>query len=463
MKLVIVCAFLLIIPLFHLYAQSSSVDSVRETVKNIQLNGFARAGFYSWVDKTDNKPYISSAYSDLGIKIESPFSNNFNAFADLRFRYGSEFLKQVSSFDFRESYIDLSFKKWDISAGQQILKWGRCDFTNPVNKFSPRNMLSRSPDRGDMDMGSLLSTFNFFPSPNVRLEAVLSPFYRPSKLIIDPVPLPANVTLNKLAPLLTGKNMFSYGLKADFYLKKTDMSVSWFDGFDPMPGIALKEFIADLTQTLPVTHTALEEKPYRIKVLGFDFETTAGAFGIRGEAAYSDPLLSYKTNEYVPLPELNWVAGLDWSSDSWRLIGEYGGKLVTNFTKQEINPLIGSNPDYMKLAELLAMPGFDLEDFVREQIASFNRLYNYQVKRTYHSAGLRIESDLAYGKVQPSVFTMYNFVSRDLMVNPEIKIKPLDGLALTAGAEIYTGRNGSLYDLIDDFMNSFYVSLRVDF
>jgi hypothetical protein len=58
---------------------------------------------------------------------------------------------------------------------------------------------------------------------------------------------------------------------------------------------------------------------------------------------------------------------------------------------------------------------------------------------------------------------MYNFTSHDWLLIPELKIKPADGLAITIGVEFYSGRKGSLYDLVDDFMNSAYMSLRVDF
>ncbi len=96
-------------------------------------------------------------------------------------------------------------------------------------------------------------------------------------------------------------------------------------------------------------------------------------------------------------------------------------------------------------------------------MAAFNRLYNYQLRRFYHSAGLKIDADPLYGRILPSVFTMYNFTSGDLLIIPEIKIKPADGLAITAGAEFYSGKKGSLFDIVDGFMNSVYLSVRVDF
>ena len=71
-------------------------------------------------------------------------------------------------------------------------------------------------------------------------------------LIIDPVPLPENVTINQINSLITDKEMFSYGLKADIHLKGIDWSLSWFDGYDPMPGMALTGFNLDLSVPIPV-------------------------------------------------------------------------------------------------------------------------------------------------------------------------------------------------------------------
>jgi hypothetical protein len=272
----IICFFLLILnsPAFNQDSLSYSPD--KDYIKKSSLNGFIRGGLYAWRDQFDNKPCVTTAFSDLALKLESGNGQNFRAFADLRFRYGSEFLEPVSKLDIREAYVTLTGKKWNFSTGQEIVKWGRCDFTNPTGKLNPGDMLLRSPDREDRDMANLLSSVNFFPWKSVNLEAVVMPFYRPSKLIIDPVPLPENVTINKISPLLTGKEMYSYGLKVDFYLKRIDCSLSWFDGYDPIPGIALTEFDFDLTKPLPVPGIILSVKPYRIRVLGIDFETTAG-------------------------------------------------------------------------------------------------------------------------------------------------------------------------------------------
>jgi len=115
------------------------------------------------------------------------------------------------------------------------------------------------------------------------------------------------------------------------------------------------------------------------------------------------------------------------------------------------------------LGQLMSMPGFDLESFVRGQVGAFNRLYNYQIEKVYHATGFRTECDLLYGKLFPSLFSLYNFTSRDLLVIPEIRYKPSDGIAITFGAELFSGKDGSLYDIVDGFMNNIYISFRADF
>jgi hypothetical protein len=439
--------------------QSNTVEGEKKTL----IYGFVRGGLYGGIDQNDDKPYISSAFSDLGLKVESGNNLNFKVFADLRFRFGSEFQEPVNRIDLREAYITLNGEKWDIDAGQKIIKWGRADFTNPTSKLSPRNYISRSPDAEDMDMGNLLVSGRWFPVPKISLEAVAIPFFRSSRLLIDPIALPSYVTLNHTETLVTEKDMFSYGVKTDAHLQGIDMSISYFDGYDPMPGTALTNFNLDMSGPYPVPFTELTMKQYKIRNIGFDFETTLGSTGIRGEASWRMPYKSYKTNEYVPCQELTWVTGIDYTSGNWRFTGEYSGKYLLDYIPVSVDPFIGTEPDYAALAVLMMTPGFIMEDYVRAQVGSFNRLYNYQIERYYHSAGLRIETDLIYGKLTPSFFTMYNFTSHDFMMMPGLKFKPADGLCISVGGEYYSGRKGSIYDIIDEFMNCITVAIRVDF
>jgi hypothetical protein len=444
---------------------AGQLDSVKSSSpeKERLIYGFVRGGFYGSIDKDEDKPYIPSAFSDFGLKIESGDGQMFKTFTDLRFRYGTEFREPVSRIDIREAYIGLNGKKWDVTAGQKIIKWGRADFTNPTSKFSAQNLILRSPDKEDMNMGNLLVSTRWYPISLITLEAVAMPYYRSSILMIDPLPLPSYVSINPINSLLTGNNMYSYGLKVNMHLRGADLSISWFDGYDPMPGTALTQFSLNLADPIPVPYTELTMKPYKIRNIGFDFETTVGNAGIRGEAAWSIPYESYKTYEYVACQELEWVAGVDWLSGNWRITTEYSGKVIPGFEKASVDPFIGSEPDLSQLALLMAIPGFDLTEYIRQEVGAFNRLYNYQLERYYHSAGIRIETDLLYGKLTPSLLILYNFTSRDFLAMPEITYKPADGLTINLGSELYSGKKGSIYELVNEFMNCIRIAVRVDF
>jgi hypothetical protein len=74
-----------------------------------------------------------------------------------------------------------------------------------------------------------------------------------------------------------------------------------------------------------------------------------------------------------------------------------------------------------------------------------------------------METDLLYGRLIPSITTVYNFTSKDLMVLPALRYKPSDGVTLSAGYEHYKGAKGGMYGIIDDFMNAVYFSIRIDF
>jgi hypothetical protein len=461
---IIVFLFLSVVLRIPVSGQSDRLASPEvQTDKTWSFNGFMRGGFYYDLNNYDDEPGFSSGFSDFGLKIESSESGKFKGYADIRYRYGSEFNQSVNYFNVREAFADFSLRHLTISAGKKIIKWGRADFTNPISRLNPVNLTSRSTDREDMDMGNLLAELDLYPAEFVNFQAVLVPFYKSSVLLIDPFPLPDNVKIYQDKMLVTDRQMVSYGLKADFYLNRMDFSFSWFDGYDPMPGIRLSLFNLDMSGPGPVTMTELTVTPYKTRAIGFDFETTVGSAGIRGEASWTKPYLTINEYEFVPQPELRWVGGFDFSSGSFRFTGEYSGKTIPRFISTEAEPVLGTEMDLSSLAELLNIPGFNIHEYVRKQVEAFNRQYNYQLEKWYHSFGVRCEASLAYDRINPSVFTLYNITSGDLLVIPELRVKLYDGVTITMGANIYSGKKGSLFDLIDEFMTSAYAGLKVEF
>jgi hypothetical protein len=44
-----------------------------------------------------------------------------------------------------------------------------------------------------------------------------------------------------------------------------------------------------------------------------------------------------------------------------------------------------------------------------------------------------------------------------------LRYKPSDGVTISAGADFYSGRKGSLYAIVDEFMNCIRIGIKVDF
>lgn len=438
--------------------------SMQEGSNKPIISGFIKTNTFYDLERNSDKTLFSTFNSVAGISLDKNIAGKFRGFSEVRFRYGAQFNEDLSPVVIREAFADFNLTpSLIISAGQKIIRWGSADFTSLNSKINPLNYISRSPDREDADLGNIIASASWFAGTFFDLEAVLVPFYRPSTLIIDPVPLPRGVEIEQLKSLITNQKLTGVGFRAGFHPKGIDIGLSWFDGYDPMPGIKLSSADIDFSGSLPSVSIKLKVTPYKIRSAGLDFETTAGAFGIRGEAAWSRPCHISGENEHIPLEEIKWVAGADYNPGNWKLNIEYSGKYLPDFIPLSVQPVIGIEPDYEQLAILLQQPGFDFPGYLKQQTAAFNRLFNYQVNRIYHSTGIRVEHELAWGRVIPSLFAMYNLTSRDLLLIPEIKFKPFDGLTVTAGAEIYSGKKGSLYRLINDFMESIYMGIKINF
>ncbi|MDX9773010.1 MAG: hypothetical protein RBT02_06250 [Bacteroidales bacterium] len=420
--------------------------------------GFVRGGLF--LSTGDYSNDVNAAFGDAALTLTATDNHSFKAYGDVRMRMGQQFGKNEDSFILREAWGMLYNSYMSISLGKKIIKWGKTDIFSPLSRFNPIDYTLRSPDFEDKEIGNLAGELVITPSPSLRLSAVATPFWYPSVLITTPLELPENISLLMPAGLSTGNGYFSYGFRGDLLLRGLDAGLQWYHGPDLLPGLSLT--LADFTNPLnPLM--AITGVPYIINQAGIDFETVLTPFVLRGTLAYSHPVDEKEGKEEIPFPQVEWVAGMDWTPGAIRMTLEYSGKKVLDFYPSPYDPIIGTDPDLAQLAELFNTPGFDPVEFTRMQTEAFGRLYNNQISEYYHSAGLKIEADLMYGRMTPSVMAIYNFTSRDLLIMPAIEFKPSDGVTLSTGIEHYSGKKGGLYDIIDDFMNAAFIALKIEF
>lgn len=426
--------------------------------RSFTAGGFVRGGAY--FSTGDYQHDINAAFGDASLTLTATDNLSFKGFGDLRARTGQAFGENNSSFALREAWGMYYNSFMSISAGKKIVRWGKTDIYTPLSRFNPVDYTFRSPDFEDADLGNLLAELTLSPAPFFRLSLVAAPLWNPSLLLIKPIPLPQNMQVILPEGLSTLNGYMSWGVRGDFTLSRFDAGLQYFHGPELMPGLSLIN--ADYTNPAQPAIT-VEGFPYMISNAGFDFETVLSPFVVRGALAVTTPEEEKDGNEEVPFRQIEWVAGLDWTPGTVRVTAEYSGKKVIGFYDAPYDPILGTEPDMQQLMELFGTPGFDPVEFTRLQIEAFNRLYNNQLHEYYHSAGVRIETDLMNGRLLPSVTTLCNFTSKDFTLRPSIRYKPSDGVTLGAGFEYYSGAAGGMYDIIDDFMNVAYFSIRIDF
>lgn len=420
--------------------------------------GFIRGGMY--YSTGDYPKDVNAAFADMAFLVDVTDNMHYKGFGDLRVRMGQQFGDNVNSLAVREAWGMYYNRYLGISLGKKIIKWGKTDIFTPLSRFSALDYTYRSPDLEDKDIGNLAAELTVTPAHFIRFTAVATPFWNPSILMTSPLELPPGISLDLPAGLYNQSGYHSLGFRGDLMLSAFDAGFQWYHGPDLMPGLSLLS--ADFSNILS-PQVRISGVPYVVNQAGLDFEAPLAPFVARGALSYSKPVEKKTGNEEIPFPQFEWVGGFDWMPGDLRVTFEYSGKKVLDYYPMIYKPLLGTVPDLNELAALFATPGFDPVEFTRLQTEAFGRLYNNQVKEYYHSAGLRFEADMFHGRLTPSVTSIYNFTSRDLLVIPALRYKPADGLSISVGLEHYSGRKGGLYDIVDHFMRAAFVSLKIDF
>lgn len=435
-------------------------EGMEDQVKSI--TGFMRTGLYV-SPGIDDISSFSSVYSELSLKLEIKGNSLFGGSGDARIRYGQEFGRTLDLLDIRELFLKVSPGRFDITIGQQIIKWGKADFTNTTGKLHSVDYLSRMPEPEDRDRGNLLLRARWFPAQFFNAEVVTGPFYRPSVVPTGGMTIPAYISINKLPDLLSGRDIYCFGIRTAFSLRFADFGFSWFEGPDPLPGLRFDGIDPLISEERPFPLIIMSFTPSRIRNLGMEFETTIGNTGIRGETAWTFPEESFLVKEYAQCEQVAWVAGIDRSSGSMRLFAEYSGKFLPDYTPAGSDPVLVTDPDPDAFLAFYTQPGFDFGSFLKQQAGAFNRLSFYQLKEWYHSISARAEAELLNGRMNGSLSAQYNFTSRDFFLRSDLKVKPSDGLTIYGGFELYNGPDGSLFNIIDDYMSGIFLGLRIDF
>lgn len=402
-------------------SESHETSPERQTASKpeAEFSGSAKGLFGTSVNRKENNFSTESSYAEFRGKVTASPSDNLKAFSEIVInRNGSN--TDETEIELREAYINIYGRLLDFSVGEKIIVWGKADAFNPTNKITPYTNKVISSNEDDRRMGNLLAEtkLNLYP---FTITALWIPFYKETEL-------PSFIETELIAPEKDIEHS-AFAFKTDFENSSFDFSVSYFNGYNPSPGIS------------GINAGIMELKPYRVHNIGFDFSTTVSDYGLRGETAFFIP---FKDDEkvYIPSAEISYIAGIDRTIGDLTLILQYSGKYI---------------PDFIAKNDLTTLNPLEVET------ENFNRIISSQTEQLTHSAVFRASLDLFYETLSLETVGNYNFTTEEFMLRPLAVWDAADSLSVSAGAVYYAGEDNTLFGMLEEKGSSVFTELKLSF
>lgn len=443
---------------------SSTGDALGSLARTFELNGFVRGDLFVGKAVAEEATDLKAGYAEAGLKLRARAAGWGDAFGEIRFLAGAGQGETKTEVSLREAYLNLYLGPVDIRLGHQIIAWGRADGNNPTDNLTPRDMNIRSANADDRRLANLALRLRLDVMPagiegSARVELVWVPFYAasrfPSFTLAGPMSFgpPNQPDFN----LLKGIG----ALKLDIETPLFDASVSGLVGHSTFPGIELQRV---LVPPDPVT-LVLGFSSYRHVVVGFDFSTSVfDWFGLRGEAAFRWPL-EHPARDDVPLPDLQYVVGVDREiTDSLTIGAQYIGRYVIDWRDLPTNELLSSGaaptPEQLQQMQML---GLSLDEIAVTEIKRRVRIIHGQKVEVSHAAGLRVSWLTLHETLTLELYATFNFSTQEILLRPTVTYNISDAFTVVAGGEIYGGPDDTLFGMADEILSAGFAELRLSF
>jgi hypothetical protein len=423
------------------------------------LSGYLRGDVFIGKVPDESHAEMKAAYGEFALKLRAIGGKRGDAFAEARFRHGLQGAEQRLFTDLREAYVNAYLGPLDLRVGHQIVVWGRADGFNPTNNLTPFDLRVRSPIEDDRRLANtgVRAFLNFEP---LRLEGVWMPIYRAT----EPPAFPVPTFIRDADPRYPDPQIDNGLLAARLHLLLSDieMSVSFLDGYAPLPGITLTGLAGDVAPPSP-PEVFIARRAYRHQVAGFDFSTAFGElFALRGEAAYRRPL-DHEDRYDVARPDLQYVLGVDRSFGPVSVIAQYVGRYTFDWEEQP------SAVDDERIQLVEEFTEFDPALFdqtaveIESELAFRNQMLFSQLAEVQHLASLRLEWLTLHDTLSLTMLGLANFTTGEWLAYPKVGYSISDRMSTSVGAEIYAGPDGTLFGFIGETLSAGYAELRYTF
>lgn len=353
-----------------------------------------------------------------------------------------------------EAYLDIFFDRLDIRIGNQIISWGRTDVINPTDLINPLDLTNMlTGETAERKVPTLAVKLDYYQG-NTTVELVAVPFFQEyeydlvgsdwaifhyglfSEYVGGAFPWAgwlddeSQKLINRSSLTFSAPNQpvnspenIQGGIRISSKYRGWDFSLSYLNVFDRLPTVTVSDGLRNAIQTGTVVPylsgltaeelagaIALDYDRYHM--IGFDFATTWGSFGIRGEGGvfldrytYTDELEAVR-NSY-----LFYVVGVD--------------RLFTG--------------DFYVNAQFIQKVIFGYDGgYIEDEFQSGVSLYTYK------------EFELFNRKIVPEVRALYEINGKSFFITPKVTYKWSDTLELSLGMNIFEGGRDTIFGYFSD-------------
>ena len=238
---------------------------------------------------------------------------------------------------FRTTPIQYGIKRYfswlrgpvDIRVGRQIVRWGKTDQISPVDNLNPQDLREFiTHDLEDRKIPNWMVRARLF-SDFFTVEGIYLPFFESSRIDYFGTDWAIFRHMNRIGvheeePDRKFKNGEG-GVRVTKTISGWDLGLSYLYAWEDLPYF----------ETFPTGGGDVQITYKRSNIFGFEFETTAGEIGLRGEAAYFDSQ-SFLTENLtsVSKPVFHYVIGVDYSSaNGWYVNVQFSEQTIREYQR----------------------------------------------------------------------------------------------------------------------------------
>jgi hypothetical protein len=392
-------------------------------IQTLGPGGHARFDYYSASKKLDD------THSLPGLTFQPRALPKFGSWGDgkIEARITDQDLRREGGVQGRllEAYANYYGGAIDLRLGKQIITWGRADALNPTDNLTPKDYtLLSAKDEEERRIGSWAAKANYYRGP-YTLSVIWIPIFNPTTI---PLTAPPGLTITEDKRDDGDWEDQAFALKLDSTGGDFDWSVSYYNGLDVNP------------QGVPLSPTLVTLVHPRIRVLGADFATTLGRYGVRGEFAYEATENQSGENPFIKKPFVWYVLGGD------RDLTE-----DLNVNIQAYNRIIINYKD-----------PFQIQDPVTRNASVLNATFNYQLDRFQVGLTGRIKATWWNKTLEGELLGQWNANRGDFFLRPSLAYAFTDVWKGFIGYDIFNGQRHSFFGRLEP-MTAFFTELRASF